>query len=493
MKFYTLSATVLTLNLSSASFVGNNKEWLKFKTQFNKRYASSELESASFENFQKNLHEITQWNASGDKKFTKKLNQFSDMSNQQFREKMLMKNFTPNKVKLEDDDEADLPYPSQGEFECPYEYKTSENTPAVADLPAELDWRDPTKNPLNVVGVTPIKNQAGCGSCYAFSAISNMESRLCVTDQMNNCEAWNGLSEQQVLDCGSYIYEDEVNSWPENWKDDIPSNLTDAESFPEPRSEPWYNFLGCFSGFQSNVFQYVYSTGGISLEDTYDYKSGEPYTTPDVNFLNIGNCPYHDVTDSQLGKVYDSTYDFLKENTVAYIGNELCGTTSKRRNNQETHNKDVDNIKQALYDKGPLTLTFFVGDDFHKYGGGIYDPFTIYNNETGEYTSECSGQSINHAMNLVGYGSEDGTDYWIIRNSWSEDWGENGYSRVAMGHNYCNVESDLAWADMQTDYEKLKPVEPEPVTEAPVPDVPVTDASGAIVFGLSTIAVLLMN
>merc|ERR1740123_95028 len=107
-------------------------------------------------------------------------------------------------------------------------------------------------------------------------------------------------------------------------------------------------------------------------------------------------------------------------------------------------------------------------------------------------------------MNLVGYGSEDGTDYWIIRNSWSEEWGEDGYSRVVMGHNYCNVESDLLWADMQTDYDKLKPVEPEPVTDAPVTDAPETDApetdapvteasSATIAFGLSTIVALLMN
>jgi C1A family cysteine protease len=72
-------------------------------------------------------------------------------------------------------------------------------------------------------------------------------------------------------------------------------------------------------------------------------------------------------------------------------------------------------VKAALK-KGPLVTTMKVYDDFTSYGGGIYK--SVSNKVEG-----------GHAISIVGY--NDQGRYWIIRNSWGADWGEQGFARIS--------------------------------------------------------------
>eukprot|EP00766_Chilomastix_caulleryi_P001161 gnl/Chilomastix_caulleri/2134.p1 GENE.gnl/Chilomastix_caulleri/2134~~gnl/Chilomastix_caulleri/2134.p1 ORF type:complete len:206 (-),score=77.08 gnl/Chilomastix_caulleri/2134:40-657(-) len=69
------------------------------------------------------------------------------------------------------------------------------------------------------------------------------------------------------------------------------------------------------------------------------------------------------------------------------------------------------------------------------YTGGILDP------------KNCSPKGLNHAVVIVGYGTENGVPFWKIRNSWGSTWGEEGYFRMKRGDNTCGVAEDATYID----------------------------------------------
>jgi len=75
---------------------------------------------------------------------------------------------------------------------------------------------------------------------------------------------------------------------------------------------------------------------------------------------------------------------------------------------------DYNSLMAAVATKGPIAISVAAGS-FQMYAGGILDH------------CDCD---VDHAVQLVGYGTDGGRDYWLVRNSWGPDWGENGYIRV---------------------------------------------------------------
>jgi C1A family cysteine protease len=90
---------------------------------------------------------------------------------------------------------------------------------------------------------------------------------------------------------------------------------------------------------------------------------------------------------------------------------------------------NAESVKAALKN-GPLVTTMTVYDDFMSYGGGIY--------------KAVSRKTVGgHAISLIGFNDQE--RYWIIRNSWGEDWGENGFARISYDDKSGIAESTIAF------------------------------------------------
>jgi len=67
---------------------------------------------------------------------------------------------------------------------------------------------------------------------------------------------------------------------------------------------------------------------------------------------------------------------------------------------------------------------------FHQYTGGVVTD------------AAACGTSLDHAVLVVGYGTESGSGYWIVKNSWTTQWGEQGYIRIGVqeGASVCGIQ-----------------------------------------------------
>ncbi|KAK6167586.1 hypothetical protein SNE40_021577 [Patella caerulea] len=93
-------------------------------------------------------------------------------------------------------------------------------------------------------------------------------------------------------------------------------------------------------------------------------------------------------------------------------------------------------MRIELVKNGPIAISFQVYSDFEHYKSGVY-------HHTGLVDSFNPWEITNHVVLIVGYGVEPSTkeNYWIVKNSWGTEWGENGFFRIRRGVDECSIES----------------------------------------------------
>jgi len=147
---------------------------------------------------------------------------------------------------------------------------------------------------------------------------------------------------------------------------------------------------GCDGGEDWRVYQWMIKHGGIPTEDSYG-----PY---------LGQDGYCHVNKSEMGLKIKS----------------WVNVTSG----------DVDALKVAIASHGPVSVAI---DASHKslsfYSNGVY------------YENECNNDvaGLDHAVLAVGYGELNGEKYWLVKNSWSTYWGNDGYVLMSQKNNNCGV------------------------------------------------------
>jgi len=150
-----------------------------------------------------------------------------------------------------------------------------------------------------------------------------------------------------------------------------------------------YGNNGCEGGLMDNAFSYIRDNHGVDTEQSYPYEAKDKKCR--FKPRNIG------ATDSGFIDIPEG---------------------------------DEEKLKEAVATAGPVSVAIDAShESFQFYSKGVYDE------------TECSSTELDHGVLVVGYGtSPAGEDFWIVKNSWGTQWGDEGYIKMTRNKkNQCGI------------------------------------------------------
>lgn len=134
------------------------------------------------------------------------------------------------------------------------------------------------------------------------------------------------------------------------------------------------------------------------------------------------------------GIVSDACFPYAAGNGTAPTCPQKCAdgeawSSSKVKASSVYAINGAASMQQEIMTKGPIQVAFQVYKSFMSYKSGVYQKHFY------EFIPEGG-----HAVKAVGWGTENGVDYWLVANSWNTSWGMDGFFKIRRGSNACGIE-----------------------------------------------------
>jgi len=249
----------------------------------------------------------------------------------------------------------------------------------MINLPKNFDSRSAWPN---CPSITEIRDQGGCGSCWAFGAVEVMSDRSCIASNGNLNIRY---SAEDLLTCCHSCG------------------------------------AGCNGGWPGKAFQYWNHIGIVSGGSFNSTEGCRPYEIEPCEHHVSGPRPSCTGEEGPTPRCKRSCQDGY---------NHMYNEDRHRAREVYSLSSDENEIQHDIRTHGPVEGAFTVYEDFLHYKSGVYQ--------------HVHGRPLGgHAIRVLGWGEENGVKFWLCANSWNSDWGDSGFFKILRGSNHCGIEGEM--------------------------------------------------